>query len=284
MSEPLPRVSGRLGEPVALNVRFFRNGVPTDPFAIRRVRIYRSSVSEENLITEIPFVLPGDPTYPLPATKPVDDVGDPIPGAFVLEWDVPDSGIPVPDIFFDVWDFLCDDCRDASGGGGAGTDGFTDVDPCLDDEETFTSLCNKFFLFPNGWFLDDGLEVPRFGFEALDLKFHQPECRTLEVGLMPLPLYDFDFNFMAPLIPQMQATFTMESENNEVLINQEPMTIGLRQGSFRTNPFTLQYKLNTVVVESTGCPILKGTYKYRVALQLPNGETRVSPDFTLQIS
>lgn len=283
MTEPLPRISGRLGQTVALNALFYRNGVLTDPFAIRRVRIYRSAVSDENLIVELPFVLPGDSLYPLPAERQFDSSGDPIEGAFILNWDVPSSGIPTPDIFFDVWDFISDDCT-ATGAGDAGTDGPSAADPCLDDEEEFISLCNKFFLLPDGWFLDDGLEVFRFGFEALDLKFHQPECRTLEVGLMPLPLYDFDFNLIAPVMPYLTATFTLLSENEELLIDQEPMVIGIRQGSFRSNPFTLQFKFNTSVVESTGCPLLKGTYKYRVALLLPNGETRVSPDFTLQIS
>ena len=93
MSEPLPRVSGRTGQPIALNVRFFRNGVAADPFAIRRVKIYRSAVADENLIAEIPFLFPGEEDYPSPAIQDVDSNGDPIPGAFTLIFEVPSSGI-----------------------------------------------------------------------------------------------------------------------------------------------------------------------------------------------
>lgn len=281
MSEPLPRVSGRLGQPIALNVRFFRNGIATDPFAIRRVKIYRSAVADENLIAEIPFLDPGDPDYPSPAIQEVDGSGNPVPGSFTLFFDVPNEGIPVPDIFFDVWDFIADDCS-GTGGGDIGSDPSA-VDPCLDDEDLFISQCCKFWLFSDGFFLDCGLETIRLGFEALDLKLHQPECRTIEVGLMPLPLYDFDFNAIAPIIPQLRATISVFSESGEVIIDEEPMRIGLRQGSFRSNPFVLQFLFCSSVVESTGCPILKGTYKYRVTVFLPNGETRVSPEFPLQI-
>ena len=101
---------------------------------------------------------------------------------------------------------------------------------------------------------------------------------------MPLPLYDFDFNVIAPIVPHLTATFTMLTENEELLIDSETMKIGLRQGSFRTNPFVLQFKFDTSQILSTGVPLLKGTYKYRVQINLPNGETRVSPDFSLQIS
>ena len=277
MTDPFPRVGGRTGQPIALNSRFYRGGMPDEPFAIRQVKIYRSAVAEENLVAELPFVDPDDSSYPSPATRDLDGSGNVIPGAFTLIWDVPATGIPVPDIFFDVWEFIADDCT-------GGTTGATSPDPCLDDEDLLITLCNKFWLNPDGFFLDDGLEVIRFGFEALDLKLHQPEVRTIEVGLMPLPLYDFDFNLVAPLIPQITATFTLLSENEELLIDNEAMTIGVRMGSFRSNPFTTQFRFNTSLVESTGCPLLKGTYKYKVTLTLPNSETRVSPEFSLQIS
>lgn len=269
----MPRVSGRLGRPIGLNVRFYRDGVATDPFAIRRVRIYRSAVAEENLIDTIDFVYPDATDYPSPATQEINGSG-PVPGSYVLVWNVP-TDIVAPDIYFDVWDFLGDDCRSASSGA---------TDSCLDDESLFISQCNQFWLYPDGWFVDDGLEVMRFGFEALDIKLRQPEIRTIEVGLMPLPLYDFDYNKIAPIVPQLKAYFSLESENCELLIEDAPMSIGIRQGSYRSNPFTLQFRFNTSVIESTNMPLLRGTYKYRVKIMLPNGETRVSDYFTLQVS
>jgi hypothetical protein len=251
---------------------------------MRRVSIYRSAVAEENLIAEIPFVDPGDPDYPAPATQDVDAAGDPIPGAYTLVWDVPVEGIPTPDIFFDVWEFIADDCT-GSGGGDIGSDP-SNVDPCLDDEDLFVSQCCQFWLYPDSFFMDCGLEVFRVGFEALDIIIRFPECRTIEVGMMPLPLYDFNFNKFAPIIPHLRATITIWTENDEVIVEDAPMSIGLRQGSFRSNPFTLQYLFCTEgITREDGCviPIHKGTYKYRVTLCLPNGETRVSQDFTLQV-
>lgn len=284
MTDPFPRVSGRTGQPIALNVQFAQGGMAAEPFSIRRVKIYRSAVADENIISEIPFAAPGDSDYPSPATRNLDSDGNPIPGSFTLIFDVPALGVPTPDIFFDVWEFVAEDCRGS--GEDTGNEGLTttDLDSCFDDEDNTLSLCCKFWLLPDAWFLDCGLEVFRFGFEALDLKMYQPEVRTIEVGLMPLPLYDFDFNLMAPIIPHLTATFTLRTENREVIIDNEPMTIGLRQGAFRSNPFTLQFKLNTTTVESTGCPLLKGTYSYQVMINLPNGETRASPEFALQIS
>jgi hypothetical protein len=289
-----------------------------DPFAIRRIRIYRSAVSDENLVLTIPVnFLPCDPDpandYPFPITRDFDgesdlepcevvcngvplsilvggggstgDMGDPIPGAYSFIWDVPPTceagglGLLTPDIYFDVWDFLPEDCRNECGEGSNPTTGgcsATDLDPCFDDEENFISQCNQFWLYPDSWYVDDQLTNIRLGFEALDCKMRQPEVRTIEVGMMPLPLYDFDFNLVAPIIPQLQATITIETSNNETLVSDAPMTIGIRQGSYRTNPFTLRYTVDT----ST---FLKGTYRYQVKVVLPNGETRVSDYFFLQI-
>jgi hypothetical protein len=153
----------------------------------------------------------------------------------------------------------------------------SDLDAVLDDESLWQRCCNEFWLLPEGFFCDDGLSTVRFGFEAIDVKFNQPEVRTLEVGLMPLPLYDFDFNKIAPIIPHLRATLTLRTENCETLINAEPMRIGLRQGTFRSNPFVLQFTFDTARV-------LKGTYQYQVSICLPNGETRVSENFSLNVS
>ncbi len=93
---------------------------------------------------------------------------------------------------------------------------------------------------------------------------------------MPLPLYDFD-NKIATIIPFLKAYISLYTDNCEILIDKHPMQIGLRQGTYRTNPFTLRYKFDTMIV-------LKGSYKYKVEVVLPNGESRVSPMFDIQVS
>jgi hypothetical protein len=259
----LPRVSGSLGNQIDLNVTFYRNGVPTDPFAIRRVEIHKSAVQEENMIVEFPVLDPDEDDYPLPITKPLDSEGTPYPGRYNLIWDVPDSGIPVPDIFFDVWYYISDD------------PGVTDLSSITDDE--LLSCCNEFWLKNDGFFCDNGLTNCRWGFEPLDIKFNQPEVRTIEVGLMPLPLYDYDYNKCAAIVPHLQAYFSLKTDNCELLINRELMRIGLRQGTYRSNPFTLQYTFDTRRV-------LRGSYQYQILLCLPNGETRASPHYALQVA
>jgi hypothetical protein len=264
----LPRVSGRLGNPIDLNVTFYRNGVPTDPYAIRKVSVYKSAVQPENLVAEFPVVLPSDTMYPSPISRDNDSSGTPRPGVFHLYWDVPANGIVVPDIFFDVWSYFATD----PGGSGA-----TAEEANLNDESLWTSCCNQFWLYSDGFFCDDGLTNIRLGFEPMDIKMTQPETRTIEVGITPLPLYDFDFNKIAPIIPRLTATFTMTTDNCELIIDRAPMRIGLRQGTYRTNPFTLMYLFDTKIV-------LKGSYQYQVVVTLPNGETRASPYFHLQVS
>jgi hypothetical protein len=138
-------------------------------------------------------------------------------------------------------------------------------------------VCQRFWLYPDSYYTDSGLENIRLGFEAMDDKFTQPEVRTLEVGIMPLPLYDYNYNLVAPIIPNLKATISIMTDQCEILICNEPMKIGIRQGTFRSNPFVLQYLFNTMRV-------LRGSYKYQVTLRLPNGETRTSPRFALQVS
>lgn len=267
----LPRINARLGNTVDLNITFFRDGVPTDPFAIRKVEVYKSAVQPENLVAEFPVLSPLDPNYPAPITKVVDSNNSPEPGKFSLFWDIPDSGIVVPDIFFDVWYYIPVDP-----GIGTDSDGLTHEE-LLDNEDYWQKCCNRFWIQQDGFHCDDGLETIRFGFEAMDLKFTQPEVRTLEVGLMPLPLYDFNYNLVAPLIPQLKAFFSLRTDNCETLIDNVPMRIGLRQGSYRSNPFVLQYTFDTTKV-------LRGSYQYQVVIQLPNGESRASPYFGIQVA
>jgi hypothetical protein len=278
------RISGRVGNIVNLDVTFYHGGEAEDPYAIRRIDIYKGAVKDENLEASIVLAPPDDPGYPFPVLQQEDAAGDLLPGQFVLPFLIPED-FPSPEIYFDVWRFIGTDP-----GGTLGVDD--------EDESLWISQCNRFWVYPDGWFVDDELTTIRLGFEALDKHFRKPEVRNLEVGIMPLPLYDFDFNKVAPLIPQMQAFIQIETESGEVIVSAFPPTdcdgqpcpvgtggasvegvakIGLRQGSYRTNPFVVQYRLDT-------SQFLIGTYKYRIILVLPNGETRVSDDMRFDVA
>ena len=297
-----PRISGRTCGVVDLNVTFYKNGVPFDPPCIRHVDIYEGCEKPENLVASIPIDL--GPTYPSPiirvvqdtinpnptgicGTSPVGPCGtDPMPappvtfkaGQYILPFFVP-STFRAPQAYVDVWRFV-DSCDGSGCGTDPGTEPVSPPDPCDRFSPTipanWQSVSNKFFVFPDGVFADDGLVVPRLGFEALDKIFKKPEVRTLEVGMMPLPLYDFDFNRIAPLIPRLRATITIETDANEILIKDAPCRIGIRQGTYRANPFVIQYTLDTN-------NFLVGTYQYRMTVFLPNGETRVTDPFRLSI-
>lgn len=278
-----PRISARTGQIVDLKVTFYQNGVPTDPFMIRRVDIYQGCEKPENLVATIPISTGSGYPSPLLRMEPEGSIGqcgtEPPPGAnmpgvFILPFLIPET-FRAPQVYIDVWRFLGKD----PGSAGIGTDpdliyGNQDI---LEDDALWISQSNKFYVFPDSFFTDDGLIVPRLGFEALDKIFYKPEIRTLEIGVMPLPLYDYDFNRIAPLIPHLKAFITIETDNSEVLVNNVPMRIGVRQGTYRTNPFTLQYTLNTQ-------NFIVGSYQYRITVALPNGETRVSAPFRLTVS
>ncbi len=248
----LPRVSGRTGSVVRLDVSFFQGGVLADPFAIRRIDIYRGSTSPENLVATIPVPDPASTDYPYPIVRSGA-------GEYYVDFEIPDDF--VPDGYFDVWSFIPEE---------------PDTAFDVDDEEFWMSKCNRFWVYENSWYVDDGLETLRFDFDPLDIRFRQPEKRILEVGLMPLPLYDYNYNLIVPQIPNMQATISIQTMNCELIIDAAAMTIGLRQGTYRSNPFVFKYLLDT----ST---FLIGTYKYRITVTLANGETRVSRDFNFEI-
>jgi hypothetical protein len=269
-----PRISGRLGQTIDLNVTFYQDGVPSDPYAITKVSIYRTAVKHENKIAEFPVVPPWDPQYPSPVSRELMAGSSFVfnPGVYHLFWEVPKGDIPVPNTFFDVWHFIPTHESGSSAAGAGGTEDYS----YLNEEGLWQSCCNQFWLYDDAFSCDSGLENIRLGFEALDQKFNQPEVRTLEVGIMPLPLYDYNYNLVAPLIPQLKAKIYIFSDNCEMIVDGAPMTIGLRSGSYRTNPFTLQYLIDT-------SKFLKGSYKYRVVVTLPNGQTRASSDFSLQV-
>lgn len=277
LTNALPRISARRGQVVDLNVEFMHNGVLTDPYAIRYVEIYKTQVLPHNLVSLIPIVDPDSELYPAPLCRDyVDSSGEVdtssdtsaivVDGSFHLPYSVPDDAA-VPDIYFDVWYYFASDpC------GGSGTCDLSDSTY----ESSLLKCCHRFWVYPENWFCDDKLQTIRFGFEPLDQRFHQPEVRPLEVGLMPLPLYDYNFNLVSPIIPYLSPTITVVTQRCELLIEDAPCRIGIRQGSYRTNPFVIQYDLDTSL-------FLKGTYQYYITLTLPNGSTRVSRKFILVI-
>lgn len=276
-----PRISGRRGETVSLNVDFYKNGVLTDPFAVRHVEIYRSSVAPANKVAVVPITLPTDLTYPsplvrgsLPSSQPScgTDLGSPEQaGRFILPFSIP-ADFAVPDVYFDVWYYFTEDPCGVLGT--AGTE-------CDIDSTAYSDLllkcCHRFWVYPENWFCGDDLQTIRFGFEPLDQRFYSPERRPLEVGLMPLPLYDYNFNLVNPMMPYLKPTIRIETQHNELLANDAECTIGLRQGTYRSNPYVIQYDLDT-------SNFLKGTYQYQIKLTLPNGTTRVSRKFIFTIA
>jgi hypothetical protein len=260
------RMSGRVGNTIRLNATFYKNGVPTDPYAIRSVKIYKRSVEDANLVAEIPFPSPDSTEYPAPASENNNGPCTGSGGSYELLFDIP-CDFPAPDLYFDVWCFIPDlNCLETTA-------------PDLDDESLWQCACNKFWVYPDGWYVDDHLMVPRLGFEPLDVQFRAGEKRFLEVGIMPLPLYDYDYNMIMPLIPYLQAKITIGTGKgcDEIIVNGEDMEMGLRQGSFRTNPFVAKYFLDT-------SNFFRGTYEYRVTIEMPDCSTFVSPTYTFTVS
>jgi len=247
------RISARRGEVVALNSDFYNGGVAANPFAVYRVEIYRGSVADANIVDAIDIVDPSESGYPSPLVTSGA-------GKFTLNWTVPIDAV-VPDIYFDQWYWY----------------GSPVAEPLSGHTSELLKQCNRFWVYPAGWYADGGLDTIRFAFEPLDIKFHKPELRPLEVGIMPLPLYDYNYNLVAPLIPYLTYTVSIWTENCESIVEDAPCFLKLRQGAYRSNPYVISYLLDT----ST---FLKGTYKYRVTATLPDGTTRVSGDFILTIS
>lgn len=265
------RISGRRGQPVDLDVTFYNNGVAANPFAIRRVKIYKQSIAPHNLIDTIDIVSPFDENYPAPVSVFANAEDELVPGMFLLTY-VPASDADVPNVYYDVWEYWSTDPRDEACGG---TEDPTECN--LDDfESSLISCCHKFFLYPDNWVCSDSLETIEFAFEPLHQKFYQPEKRPLQIGVMPTPLYDYNRGLIMPMLPYLQAAITIKTRHCEMLVDGEEMTIGLRQGSYRDNPYVLRWTLDTG-------NFLKGTYQYRIVVTLPDGTTRVSPDFFFSV-
>jgi len=271
------RISARLGETVNLDVDFFHAGILADPYAIRKIELFKTQVVPHNLVATI-LVADLGSNYPLPVdrvttTEPAGYCGTdliegvPIVGKYQLLFDVPTS-FYAPDVYFDVWSFYSQQpC-------------ILGTDPCdLDDPVIMQQLqksCHRFWVYPDEWLVSDNLQTVNFAMEPLSQRFHQPEVRPLECGLMPLPLYDYNYNLVAPMMPFLQASITISTQYNEILVQDDPMTIGIRQGSYRSNPYVLRYNLDT-------SKFLKNTYRYRILIQLPDGSTRASKFFIFTV-
>jgi hypothetical protein len=283
LDNAFPRISARRGQTVDLNVSFYNNGVLADPYAVRYVEIYKTQVLPHNLVATVPVVTPDDPLYPSPlcrdeiaastgdcCTEPSESA-TPVAGKYHLPYSI-SADFEVPDVYYDVWHYFATDPCGSLG---------TDTDECDIDDDAYSSLllscCHRFWVYPDEWFCDDRLQTIRFGFEPLDQRFHSPEVRPLEVGLMPLPLYDYNFNLVNPIIPFLSPTISVETQNGELLVDAEACRIGLRHGSYRSNPWSIQWDLDT-------SRFYKGTYRYFITLTLPDGSTRVSRKFIFTIS
>ena len=271
-----PRISARRGRVVDLNVDFLRNGIPADPYAIRHVEIYKTQVLPHNLVATIPVADVASELYPSPICREYTTASagtelTPIVGKYHLPYDIPTDSV-APDVYFDVWYYFADNpC------GNMGSEPTNCEIDNSDYDAYLIKCCHRFWIYSDDWFCDDKLQTIRFGFEPLDQKFHSPEVRTMEIGIMPLPLYDYNFNLVNPIMPLLQPTITIETQFCETLADNDPCRMGIRQGSYRSNPYVIQYDLDT-------SKFLKGTYRYFITVRLPNGQTRVSRKFILTIA
>ncbi len=255
------RISARRGSIVNLDVDFYNGGQLADPI-LYRVEIFKAKVTTDNIVAA--FQLDPDATdFPSPVEQLMDG-SQLVPGKYKLQWLVPND-LVVPDAYFDVWYFFNSDPRTGSG------------DTFADHESELIQVCNRFWVYPENWFASTGLQTIRFAFEPLDIKFNKPEVRPLELGLMPLPLYDYNFNLVAPMIPYITPRITIKTENKEVIIDNVECSIKLRQGNYRSNPFVISYNLDTD-------DFFIGTYEYRVTVTLPDGSVRTSPSYYLTVS
>lgn len=233
-----PRIAGRLGEQVNLNAEFYHNGELSAPFSIRQVDIYRGSVRSENLVDTI--VIPdGTDSYPLVP----DDLN---PGSFNLVYQVPDSLVP-GDIYYDVWHYVGND---------PGTAG-------VNDPTLWISQPGSFFLYDDTWSADADLQDIDFGFEPLDKHLRRGEVRSIEIAIHPLPLYEYNYNLVRPIIPLLSPTITIHTVNNELLdgLVDAPCTIGIRQGANRNSPYVVKCTIDTKT-------LLRGTYKYTIKINV----------------
>ena len=232
-------------------MRTLRNGQPQSPFALREINIYRGSISPGNIVATIPFPDPSSTAYPFPATEIAV-------GEFVVPFLVPQEFVTC-DVYFDVWSFLGTD---------PGTAG-------LDDTSHWISQRGMFWVFDDVWISDDDLRSLRIGFEPLDKKLRRGELRTIEVAIHPLPLYDYEYNVMAPIIPQLSPTMTIHTDRDELIASDAPCQVGIRQGRSLNSPYVVQCLIDTRT-------LTRGTYKYTIKTKIGD-KTIISPRFNFTI-
>ena len=232
---------------------FTHNGQKEDPFAIRRIDIYRGFVRPGQLVGQIIIPPPGDPMYPFPL---IHDTGA---GHFEALFAIPDD-FAVDDVYVDVWSFLAED---------PGTD--------IDDESLWLSQKGQFWVLDDVWIADDELQTKRLGFEPLDKHLKRGEIRTIEIALHPLPKHDYDYNKFAPAISQLQPTITITTTHKEQIAGlvDAPCRIGIRQGA-SNSPFVVQCLIDTRL-------LLRGAYRYRIKIPLSDGSVVISDEFSFTV-
>lgn len=252
----LNRVAGRKDNIVNLNMRFLRNGVPTEPYAVRRIDIYRGSIRGGNMVAQLLFNPPDDPSYPFPAVRDTGDLSE-----FQVLFAVP-SDFVANDVYFDVWHFLGDDPQTSG----------------IDDETLWMSQYGRFWVYEDVWLGDDQLSSKRLGFEPLDKKLRRGEVRTIEVALHTLPKYDYSYNKLAPIIPQLNPTMTVWTVHDELIdgLVDAPCKIGVRQGHQRSSPFVVQCLIDTRL-------LVRGMYRYVIKVQIYD-EIIISPKFSFVVA
>jgi hypothetical protein len=252
------RINARVGSVVNLNMTTLRNGKPQTPYAIREINIYRGSIRPGNIVATIPFPDPDTTNYPFPASEMAT-------GEFIVPFLVPDNFVTC-DIYFDVWSFI-------------GTDpGAIGTDPgCIpaNDTNLWVSQPGMFWVFDDIWISNDQLKTLRLGFDPLDKQLRGGELRTIEVAVYPLPLHDYDYNVLAPIIPQLSPTITIHSSYDELIIFDAPCRMGIRQGANLNAPYVIQCFIDTRT-------LVRGMYKYTVKVNIDD-KVMISPRFNFTI-
>lgn len=246
-----PRVAGRIGNFVNLNMNTLRNGQPETPYALRRIDIYRGSPRPGQLVSTVVFPDPDSTTYPDPASETSI-------GRFSVPFLVPEDFIPC-EVYFDVWHFLGRDPETAG----------------IDDESLWISQSGMFWVFDDTWIGDEDLQTKRLGFEPLDKRLRRGEIRTIEVAMHPLPMYEYDFNKFAPMVPQFNPTMTLWTARDELLVQDAQCKIGVRQGANRNSPFVVQCTVDTQT-------LVRGMYKYVIKINIDD-DVIISPKFNFMV-
>jgi hypothetical protein len=256
-----PRVAGRIGNTIDLNVTFYHNGVPQAPAAIRRIDIFKGSIRSNNIVDQIILPPPTSPSYPGPLRQIR-------PGAFVLPYVIPSTFVP-NEVYYDVWNYVgSPPMPDVPG-----TDELV-VD--LDNKAFWVAEYGQFMVFEDDWIEDDGLFTKKLAFNPLDTRIRKGEIKTIEINIIPVPARSFEYNRLAGILPNLRPTISFRTTNNEYLAGMTniPCTIGIMQGHHK-HPFVIQCP-----VDSTN--ILIGTYQYNISV-LVGDQQIISEPFSITV-